>query len=60
MPYGVAQSLSYDETYEIVAYILYMGDIIEEDFVLSEIQILVKLKCQIEMVFYYPIQDLIL
>ena len=36
MPYGEAQSLSYDETYEIVAYILYMGDIIEEDFVLSE------------------------
>ena len=36
MPYGVAQSLSYDETYEIVAYILYMGDIIEEDFVLSD------------------------
>ena len=36
MPYGEAQSLSYDETYEIVAYILYMGDIIEEDFVLSD------------------------
>jgi len=35
MPYGVAQSLSYDETYEIVAYLLYMSDIIEEDFVLS-------------------------
>ena len=36
MPYGVAQSLSYDETYEIVAYLLYMSDIIDEDFVLSE------------------------
>ena len=36
MPYGVAQSLSYDETYEIVAYLLYMSDIIEEDFVLSD------------------------
>ena len=36
MPYGDAQSLSYDETYEIVAYLLYMGDIIEEDFVLSD------------------------
>ena len=35
MPYGAAQSLSYDETYEIVAYLLYMSDIIEEDFVLS-------------------------
>ena len=36
MPYGDAQSLSYDETYEIVAYLLYMSDIIEEDFVLSD------------------------
>ena len=36
MPYGAAQSLSYDETYGIVAYLLYMGDIIEEDFVLSD------------------------
>ena len=36
MPYGVAQSLSHDETYEIVAYLLYMSDIIEEDFILSE------------------------
>ena len=36
MPYGAAQSLSYDETYEIVAYLLYMSDIIEEDFVLSD------------------------
>ena len=36
MPYGVAQSLSHDETYEIVAYLLYMSDIIDEDFVLSE------------------------
>ena len=36
MPYGNSQSLSYDETYGIVAYLLYMGDIIEEDFVLSD------------------------
>ena len=36
MPFGAAQSLSYDETYGIVAYLLYMGDIIEEDFVLSD------------------------
>ena len=36
MPYGVAQSLSHDVTYEIVAYLLYMSDIIDEDFVLSE------------------------
>ena len=39
MPYGDAQSLSYDETYEIVAYLLYMSDIIEEDFVLSDTNI---------------------
>ena len=28
MPYGAAQSLSYDETYEIVAYLLYMLSLI--------------------------------
>ena len=39
MPYGNSQSLSYDETYGIVAYLLYMSDIIEEDFVLSDINI---------------------
>ena len=36
MPFGAAQSLSYDETYQIVAYLLYMNDIIDEEFVLSE------------------------
>ena len=36
MPFGAAQSLSYDETYGTVAYLLYMSDIIEEDFVLSD------------------------
>ena len=36
MPFGAAQSLSYDETYEIVAYLLYMNEIIDEDFVLNE------------------------
>jgi cytochrome c len=36
MPFGVAQSLTYDETYKIVSYLLYMNEIIEEDFVLSE------------------------
>ena len=35
MPFGEAQSLTYDETYQVVAFILYMNDIIEEDFVLS-------------------------
>ena len=36
MPFGAAQSLSYDETYQIVAYLLYMNDIIDEEFVLTE------------------------
>ena len=36
MPFGVAQSLSYDETYQIVAYLLYMNEIIDEDFILTE------------------------
>ena len=35
MPFGEAQSLSYDETYQIVAFLLYMNDIIEDDFELS-------------------------
>ena len=36
MPFGLAQSLTYDETYRIVAYLLYMNEIIEEDYILSE------------------------
>jgi cytochrome c len=36
MPFGEAQSLTHDETYQIVAYLLYMNDIIEEDFELSD------------------------
>lgn len=35
MPFGYAGSLTDDETYAIVAYILYSNDLIEEDFVLS-------------------------
>ena len=35
MPFGMSQSLTVDETYQIVAFILNMNDIIEEDFVLS-------------------------
>ncbi|HMO08361.1 MAG TPA: c-type cytochrome [Paracoccaceae bacterium] len=35
MPFGAAQTLSVDETYAIVAYILYSGGIVEDDFVLS-------------------------
>ena len=36
MPFGASQSLSYDETYQIVAYLLYMNDVIDDDFVLSD------------------------
>ena len=35
MPFGEAQSLSYDETYQIVAFLLYMNDIIDDDFDVS-------------------------
>ena len=35
MPFGDAQSLSDDEVYAIVAYILYSNDLVEDDFVLS-------------------------
>ncbi|NRB17055.1 MAG: c-type cytochrome [Rhodobacteraceae bacterium] len=35
MPYGNAGSLSDDEVYAIVAYILYSNDLVEDDFVLS-------------------------
>jgi cytochrome c len=35
MPFGNAQSLTYDETYAIVAYILYSNFLVEDDFVLS-------------------------
>lgn len=36
MPYGDAGTLTDDETYAIVAYILYSNDMIEDDFVLSK------------------------
>ena len=35
MPFGESQSLSYDETYQIVAFLLYMNDIIGDDFNVS-------------------------
>jgi len=35
MPFGEAQSLTYDETYQIVAYLLYMNDVIDDEFVVS-------------------------
>ncbi|MGD9917673.1 MAG: c-type cytochrome [Paenirhodobacter sp.] len=36
MPFGNAGTLSTDETYAIVAYILYSNDLVEDDFVLSK------------------------
>lgn len=35
MPYGAAQTLSADDTYAIVAYILYSNDLVDDDFVLT-------------------------
>ena len=35
MPFGDAQTLSADEVYAIVAYILYSNDLVDEDFTLS-------------------------
>lgn len=36
MPFGEAQTLTHDETYKLVAYLLNMNEIIDEDFVLSD------------------------
>ncbi len=36
MPYGEAQSLEPDEVYSIIAYILYMNDLIDDEFELSD------------------------
>lgn len=35
MPFGNAQSLTVDETYAVVAYVLFLNDIVPEDFVLD-------------------------
>ena len=37
MPFGNAQSLSNDEVYAITSYILYLNDIVDEDFELSNL-----------------------
>ena len=39
MPFGEAQSLSHDEAYQIVAFLLYMNDIVEDDFDVSHANI---------------------
>ncbi|RMD49688.1 MAG: MFS transporter [Alphaproteobacteria bacterium] len=36
MPFGNARSLTNDQVYAITAYLLYMNDIVDEDFVLSD------------------------
>lgn len=35
MPFGDAQSLSADETYAVTAYLLYLNDLVDEDFVVD-------------------------
>lgn len=36
MPFGAAQSLSGDEVYALTAYILYLNDLVDDEFVLSK------------------------
>ena len=36
MPFGEAQSLTHDETYQIVAYLLYMNDIIDDELEVNQ------------------------
>jgi S-disulfanyl-L-cysteine oxidoreductase SoxD len=36
MPFGDSQSLTNDELYAVVAYVLYLNDLVEENFVLSK------------------------
>ncbi len=36
MPFGNAQSLTADETYALTAYILYLNDLVDDDFTLSD------------------------
>ena len=58
MPFGASQSLSFDETYQIVAYLLYMNDIIDDDFVLSDQNIgLIKMPNQEGFLFPDPRPD---
>ena len=48
---------SYDETYQIVAYLLYMNDIIDDDFVLSDQNIgLIKMPNQDGFLYQTPDQ----
>ena len=36
MPFGEAQSLTHDETYQIVTYLLFMDDIIDDEFEVNQ------------------------
>ncbi len=36
MPFGNARSLSADETYAVTAYLLYLNDLVDEDFTLTQ------------------------
>ena len=35
MPFGEARSLSADETYAVTAFLLYLNEVVEDDFVLT-------------------------
>lgn len=51
MPFGNAQSLTPDEVYAITAYLLYMNDLVEDDFVLSD-QTFSQVRLPNQMNFY--------
>jgi len=56
MPFGEAQSLTHDETYQVVAYLLYMNDIIDDEFELSHENI-GSIEMPKKMVLCYLIPD---
>lgn len=51
MPFGSAQSLSDDDVYAITAYLLYMNDLVDEDFTLSNENFL-EVRLPNEQAFY--------
>jgi len=53
MPFGEAQSLTHDETYQVVAYLLYMNDVIDDDFELSD-QTIGTIKMPNQQGFFMP------
>lgn len=51
MPFGNAQSLTPDEVYSIVAYLMFLNDVVKEDFTLSQ-ETFKNLKLPNENAFY--------